>query len=126
MSLHLKNIFRNNITLKLRNLSAHCSGASRASWISTKQRIFLFVSSSWLSILVNHVSLTINIQFILNKMYGIPSKYFHKLKNQWCKCTMVNLQHSLIVCSFLFLFIHHVILLQQLVETSASIEVKNP
>ena len=52
---------------------------SSASWISTKQRIFLFESSSWLSILVNHVYPTIN-RIILNKMWGIASSYFQNLE----------------------------------------------
>ena len=38
---------------------------------------------------------------------------------------MFNLQKSLIVCSFLSLFVHYVTLLQRLVETATSICVKN-
>ena len=116
MSLNSRNKFKNNsITLKLCNL------------LHTVQetKYFLFESSSWLLILVNHVSSTIN-RIILNKKYGFPSPYFHKLKKQIV--LMYHVQLSKLSHCMLFSFL--VRLLRDTIATTceitASVGIKNP
>ena len=80
-SLNLQNIFRNNNITPQHFCTLFESLLSRASLVLTNQNTFLFLSSSWLSISVNHVFQIIN-RMILNKTCRIPSPFFHKSKKK--------------------------------------------
>ena len=48
------------------------------------------------------------------------------LKHQRCKCTMAYLKDFFTVSSFLFLFIHNIVLLQELATITTIVGVENP